>query len=939
MTLPRTIIAGFRGRDFSLWLILALTVLSWWGVVACAKPFLVHPAVQSEDPDPPSEVGASINAAGDELTIVFDSAVTVPDAGNNRIWLNASVGHPTLAYASGSGTDTIVFDIVGRVIYQGETVTLEAEQCAIDGVDDFADLAVTNNSTQTYTPSGTALTAADKAADGIIYIDDPGTYYLSEDISFDGAGIAICDNNVTLDGNFHTITVDNATPISLTNPGFENGTTGWDFTNAADASIHTPADTDYAWLNNELFEGESSLIFSDCTEDQYVETSSTITLAANTNYVISAMVHYGEGQQPSNPGVKPYVRLMNGSTPLEGKSPTDSGPRGQYWIGVGDHQTNDTNKDFAEWVSGRTYVANNYAIYEGTQYRCTTGNSDTEFNPSNWTADAPTYSFNRGIQLLEMRYTTGGSPENVDIRIGIVGHASGTDEMYFDDIRVTRTRCYGVTCSLATDANSTFMHEYDTGGHSTGSNTGVVIKNLRIVQGQDNGSWCHGVVLAKNDDTEVQNCTVEVTGNNSSCVGTFSQTNNDRLVTVDHCKLVSNIDALTSRDNTHGVMLASLRGDVTHNAFWDGPAVGIAVASIGSNVSYNRLSMKCRYTNAVAIGAGGGGSSVTLTTPGVVSHNTIISNKGGTGFRAGPGMLLSNSDETDIYDNYVNVRLRARNQEYSHPLGGDQQNGVYGIQVESGSNKNIYDNYVEVGTEYGEGHCMRIGGADVPYENIDVYGNTFRAMLEEQDAGVDSDKDICSIYRMTFLEGSENTTIHDNVGYTNSRIFGTSGNINDQVFEGDTYYVYAPEQPGATFQVAETYAGQDIVDLTFLDPIFGTELAATEMRESVIVNGSGTPDAGCNYAIKWTTTVHVQDAALADVSGATVTIDDNVPTEVFSDTTDASGDTAAILTESLHESTGVTNYNNHTAEAVSGMLGDTLAFPATSTQTITLTVE
>ena len=112
------------------------------------------------DTTPPTISSATINAAGDTLTLVFTEVVTVNTS--TGFTLGMSGGAAGLTYTSGSGTNTLVYAITGRNIDTAETGTLDYVTVA-NGIEDAAgndlastgetDIAVTNNSE--YTPSAT----------------------------------------------------------------------------------------------------------------------------------------------------------------------------------------------------------------------------------------------------------------------------------------------------------------------------------------------------------------------------------------------------------------------------------------------------------------------------------------------------------------------------------------------------------------------------------------------------------------------------------------------------------------------------------------------------------------------------------------------------------------------------------------------------------------
>ncbi len=145
---------------------------------------------------------------------------------------------------------------------------------------------------------------------GPYYLDQAGeTYVLQTDVSTAGTAFAIIAQNVVFDLNGHTITYDNAAPISVVNHSFEAGNgavaSNWDFSNAPSASRFQGN-----WLQNQIYDGDYSLRFNQASSDQSVIASSTVTLNANTTYSLSGMFAF----QGDNPGVESYVRITETST-------------------------------------------------------------------------------------------------------------------------------------------------------------------------------------------------------------------------------------------------------------------------------------------------------------------------------------------------------------------------------------------------------------------------------------------------------------------------------------------------------------------------------------------------------------------------------------------------------------------------------------------------
>lgn len=142
------------------------------------------------------------------------------------------------------------------------------------------------------------------------YLDQAGaSYKLDVDVTTPGTAFAVIANDVTFDLNGHTITYDDSPAIVVPNNSFESDA-GWDFSAAPGAERHQGV-----WLNNEVYDGEYSLKFTDTKTNQNVVSTGTITLEANTTYAISAMFEYGGQGNTGNPGVKGYVRLVGDGLP------------------------------------------------------------------------------------------------------------------------------------------------------------------------------------------------------------------------------------------------------------------------------------------------------------------------------------------------------------------------------------------------------------------------------------------------------------------------------------------------------------------------------------------------------------------------------------------------------------------------------------------------
>jgi hypothetical protein len=123
------------------------------------------------DTTAPTISTATINAAGDTLTLVFSEPVAINTS--TGFTLTMTNGPAGLAYASGSGTATIIYSITGRLIEDGEIGSLDYVTVT-NGIEDAAgndlastgssDITATNDST--HVPSEPSYTVTVSVGDG-----------------------------------------------------------------------------------------------------------------------------------------------------------------------------------------------------------------------------------------------------------------------------------------------------------------------------------------------------------------------------------------------------------------------------------------------------------------------------------------------------------------------------------------------------------------------------------------------------------------------------------------------------------------------------------------------------------------------------------------------------------------------------------------------------
>jgi hypothetical protein len=453
------------------------------------------------------------------------------------------------------------------------------------------------------------------------YLDQANKRYrLDTDISVPGSAFGVIASGITLDMNGHTISFDQATPITVPNGSFETGNLdGWNTSGAPNASKYAGS-----YINNTVYDGSYSLKFAVPCSDQYIESITAVTLEGNTTYDITFMAW------KRNVTCTLYVSLV------------------------------DTNGNVVHTKS-----------YSGAN--------------------------NRGIQLVTdgnaapVLFTTGSSGGSYKVRVGISGASgSASGAAYIDDVKIQRTRVYGIAVGIG----GTGLVEYP-GFTRTGTATDFTVIDGFISQGSDGATFAKGIGTKNSNNMTVDNVDITVNGANSNCINTTSGTVHD----VQNCLLTSNVRTISDRDNAYGSVVKFFTGLFAYNTIIGGPCQGLEL-NTGSGthvIHHNLIKTRGTYSNCFA-----------LFLRGIcdVYENDIECFESNF---AGRGIMIRNPNGTHLHNNRVTVRLFADNQEYQGaPLGG-----CYGIQMEAASdNANIHDNTVTVYGDAVEAYCFRTTWSD-----------------------------------------------------------------------------------------------------------------------------------------------------------------------------------------------------------------------------------
>jgi len=561
---------------------------------------------------------------------------------------------------------------------------------------------------------------------------------------------------------------------------------------------------------------------------------------------------------------------------------------------------------------------------------------------------------NRGIQLTEFVFSTGGSTETYRARVGVrprtdvaTPPTAITGAVYIDDLKVVHYNYFGINVGV-----SNFSPFEASGLNRSGRSDRSIVKNGTITQG-GTGAWSHAFRVRQSNDTQILDNTVVIQGQNSSIIQ--SQQGNRNTVTGNH--FTSNVQTITSRDNFHGIMVGGTTTDGTYsdNTFLGGPTAGI-YCNGPSTINGNTFRMRSsKYSNGFAILGGQFSPQI---------YNNTITNTGsgysGRGIAPGGGTIAS---PARCYNNTIEVEFYADNQEYA----GAALGGAYGIQVEDTSNVEIYNNTVTVYGREATGYAFRLSKS--PY-NIHIHDNTFRAVNE----GVR-----CSAMRINtnnrvgawqpstaYLFTSDMVTNSGNlyrcdVSGTSAGSGGPTG-TGSNIVDGTARWDYVA--PAASFSYIPLYEDNTIITndgivqyadnievtlyrshiqietpvanpivfeqgpgtgvsphiiVDFVDTTFEDAGSRTYFENAVCKNygGSNAVTSAIQFSSNWTTTFHAHAAGnpLTDVVGASVSVANVLESVVLSGTTDADGNVVGVIREFETQGATKTVFNAHDVSA------------------------
>ena len=613
-------------------------------------------------------------------------------------------------------------------------------------------------------------------------LQNAGKYYLTEDLEFAGSAINIRRLATSLNLNGYTIRCNALTPPTVVNGDFESGTTGWDFTNAPNATIHEPVDAAAAYRLSELWTGTKSLRF-DATQDEYVQSAASVELQGGVEYLLGALMAWGPWEGGiTSPAVVGTLQLIesDGVTPVSGAD---------------------------------------------TQYA-----SAGAANSGAWNQ--------RGMRYASLRFTP-PSTGNYYIRISCNGTASaGAYGFYVDDVVVVRSRLSGVTFQTVADMQS------DMTTASIGQIYQIRVRNGTIEEANRCASpYAVSGKLQRNGVVRGQQVRGGMTlsrlhlinrQDNAHCVVTTDTPADAFQNQIYNCQLTSNTLICADRDQQMSSVVYGLVGSIGYVNVDKAAANGIQAGANGGQIYGCNISMQARHTNSFAIVAPKGGKTF---------DNTILCGSGDNtarGIGAGSGGATELT-KTEIYNNWVEVQEKGDLQEYR---GGNKE-GNWVLQAEtpeygSGGYLHVHDNVLIANSSalYGS-HCIRTTIRSYSPYNETANNWTF----ENNDLRAYSTAATRPLAKSGCISqlGWGNITFSGNTLRTNDSVFFKSSDDGTTVLDGSLVYA---ESPVATPHAVRTGSGATGSVLQFINTTFQDAGSETYYNNAGVFDyESGNPSA------------------------------------------------------------------------------------------------
>jgi len=322
--------------------------------------------------------------------------------------------------------------------------------------------------------------------------------------------------------------------------------------------------------------------------------------------------------------------------------------------------------------------------------------------------------------------------------------AAASGHIYFDDIRIQRTRLAGVAVGPTSRQGSSVISDVT----SYGTANNATIMNGAIKQGRGKSDYSSCIHIYENSGAgwKLHDLTLFSDGANSHSVYSLNARNSE----IYNNNIYNPQRALEWRDDVDGAAIkiayAGYGNKFFNNTVHQGVQTAFRVSQTAgfaqNEIFGNTIRLQSRHTNDFAISANGAR----------IFGNTINC---GSGVDSCRGIVIGGTG-TVVYDNAINVQELPRNQEYN----GCERAGTYGMQMEDNTtNLNAYNNIINAYAGECEAYAFRANPGAGSSNNA-VHNNTFTAIA--------SGSARAAAIKYSALS-SEHVLVYDNVFRTNRR--------------------------------------------------------------------------------------------------------------------------------------------------------------------------
>jgi len=358
----------------------------------------------------------------------------------------------------------------------------------------------------------------------------------------------------------------------------------------------------------------------------------------------------------------------------------------------------------------------------------------------------------RGFRYIKVDFTVGSSSQIVTVDAGILGaSATASGYIYFDDIRIQRTRLAGVAVGPTSWQGSSVISDVT----SYGTANNATIMNGAIRQGRGKSDYSSCIHIYENSGTgwKLHDLTLFSDGANSHSVYSLNARNGE----IYNNNIYNPQRAIEWRDHFDGaavkIAYAGYGNKFYNNTVHQGVQTAFRVsqkAGFAQNEIFgNTIRLQSRHTNDFAISANGAKIFGNIINCGSEDNSCRGIFVGGTG--------------SIVYDNVMNVQELPRNQEYN----GCEMGGAYGIQMEYNiTDLNAYNNIINAYAGECEAYAFRANPGEGSSNNA-VHSNRFTAIATGSARA--------AAVKLSALS-REHVLIYDNVFRTNRRWIYLDGN-------------------------------------------------------------------------------------------------------------------------------------------------------------------